>query len=115
MSRSRVLVDVKIVCETPELFVWRINKTEEEYQKARARALERWISDFTDFIRDHRSQDPIRLDAERVYEDKCSFCGAEWTEDFKSPHNGGCCDEDAKLLPGALSATGGSAAGEEIP
>ncbi len=28
----------------------------------------------------------------------CSFCGAEWTEG-DSPHNGGCCDEDTKLIP----------------
>ncbi len=29
----------------------------------------------------------------------CSYCGYRWGEDEDSPHNGGCCDEDAKNIP----------------
>jgi len=31
-------------------------------------------------------------------DDVCEFCGYDWTEKDDSPHNGGCCDEDAKVL-----------------
>ena len=31
--------------------------------------------------------------------DVCEFCGRTWTECSQSPHNGGCCDEDAGLMP----------------
>ena len=30
-------------------------------------------------------------------EDVCEFCGYDWTEG-DSPYNGGCCEEDAKVL-----------------
>ena len=30
-------------------------------------------------------------------EDVCEFCGYDWTEG-DAPHNGGCCEEDAKVL-----------------
>ena len=28
----------------------------------------------------------------------CEHCGYGWTEGKDSPHNGGCCDEDAKVM-----------------
>ena len=50
----------------------------------RAKRLEEWCSEFEDFVRDHRSQDPIRLTVERVYEMQCSHCHNEWEEDTET-------------------------------
>lgn len=46
-----------------------------------------------------RADDTEDADWEVTYEKTCEFCGWEWGEDDDSPHNGGCCDEDAKNMP----------------
>ena len=70
MKVSR-LTDVIVTCEPPT--TWRRETLEE-----RERRLQWWVKDFDDFIRDHRSQDPVRLKVERVHTDVCEFCGDEW-------------------------------------
>lgn len=74
--KKNVLVDVKITCDPPS-HVWRSWKTLEQS----ALEMEDWVKEFQEFIRDHRSQDPVRLNVERVYEDQCSFCGYKWETD----------------------------------
>ena len=31
-------------------------------------------------------------------EEVCEWCGADWTEDADSPHNGGCCQQDREVM-----------------
>lgn len=32
------------------------------------------------------------------YKDVCEFCGSDWTEGPDAAHNGGCCEEDEKIM-----------------
>ena len=84
--KKQTLVDVKIICEEPsDLTRW--CRTEE----ARLKEVERWVKEFHNFIRDHRSQDPVFLSIEKIYQDRCSFCGCEWEEGpNRQPL---CCDQ----------------------
>ena len=72
--KKKLLVDVKIECDPPS-FYW--VKDQEDY----AKRCEGWVKEFHEFIRDHRSQDPVFLNVERVYKEVCSFCKSEWEED----------------------------------
>jgi len=74
--KKKILVDVKVTCELPS-DVGRYCKTLER----KADAMEEWITDFTLFMRDHRSQDSVSLDIERIYEERCEFCEYEQEED----------------------------------
>ena len=84
--KKKVLTDIKITCDEPSYTgIW--YRSIED----RARALEAWVKDFHDFIRDHRSQDPVHLYVEREYKDQCSFCGYEWeVDEVGTPL---CCDK----------------------
>ena len=82
---KRMLTDVKIVCDPPRLYAFQRQTPEDE-----ARAYEEWVREFDGFIRDHRSQDPVRLSVEREYTEVCSFCESAWEWDNEMP---GCCDE----------------------
>ncbi len=81
--KQRVLVDLRIECEAPS-HVGRWAKTLER----RAKELDNWVSEFEEFMRDHRSQDPVSLNVVRDYQDQCSFCGYEWEVDEAGPV---CC------------------------
>lgn len=81
------LVDVRIEAEPP--YGWYYRPADLAEQAAR---LEQWTEEFHGFIRDHRSQDPVSLRVERIYEDLCSGCGGEWEED------GGCCSSCGALV-----------------
>lgn len=84
--KQKVLVDVVVKCDPPS-HIYRWARTVEQ----QAEMLEDWVKEFHDFIRDHRSQDPVYLNVERVYEDRCSFCNREWeTEENGEPI---CCNE----------------------
>ena len=88
--RKQVLVDVTISCEPPAPGWHYRSGSMEETEKH----YEVWVEDFHEFIRDHRSQDPVRLNVEREYEDQCSFCQSTWdTDDDGCPC---CCDEAVK-------------------
>lgn len=86
MAKRKVLVDVSISCDPPEIY--RRWDRSLEYV---AKEYEAWVKEFHDFIRDHRSQDPVTLTVEREYEDQCSFCGSKWeTDEHGAPL---CCNE----------------------
>lgn len=70
------LVDVRIEAEPP--YGWYYRPPDLAKQAAR---LEEWVAAFHDFIRDHRSQDPVSLRVERVHETQCSGCGSVWETD----------------------------------
>ena len=86
--KERILVNVSVICDPPYA-VGRWTRTMEQ----KAKALESWCREFEEFIRDHRSQDPIDLHVEREYQEQCSHCGREWEEDKDGPV---CCDEAQK-------------------
>ena len=73
------LVDLRIVVDPPMASTyWR--RTEEQ----RIRELEAWARELEEFVRDHRSQDPISLTVERETETVCDQCSRKWetyTED----------------------------------
>lgn len=70
-----VTVDAKIEADFPHLFRYSWRKLTAE---DKARELESACSEFAEFIRDHRSQDPISLEVVRVRKDLCSHCESEW-------------------------------------
>jgi hypothetical protein len=85
--KKKILSEVTISCDPPRVPYYIQNKGPE----AVADYYESWIREFDEFIRDHRSQDPVSLNVEREYQDVCSHCGYEWDED----ENGlpCCCDK----------------------
>ena len=70
-TARRVVIDVRLRCEAPP-YVGRLSRTVVE----RERELQSWISDFTAFLHDHRSQDLLNLSIEREW--GCSECGGDW-------------------------------------
>lgn len=71
--KVNIMVDVKVEIESPTIPYYArhdLIKTE--------KYLKEWASDFHDFIRDHRSQDPVKIDVVRVMKDVCSDCKEEW-------------------------------------
>ena len=83
--KQKVLIDLHVTCEPP-CWVGRWSKTLED----KAKQMEEWCLDFEEFLRDHRSQDPVILNVEREYQEQCSLCGREWEEDADGPL---CCNE----------------------
>lgn len=71
--KINVMTDVKIEVDMPHIpYYCRGNmKKTEDYLKG-------WVKEFHEFIRDHRSQDPVSLNVERVMEDVCSDCNHGW-------------------------------------
>lgn len=63
-----------------------------------ARRLQKAVSEFQEFLRDHRSQDVNSMDVVAEYQDQCSSCGREWdsyTDDDASVH---CCYCGARVV-----------------
>lgn len=83
--KIKILTDVNITCDPP-----RIAKYFYRNPEAYAKEIEGWVREFQDFIRDHRSQDPVYLNVNRVYEEQCSHCHNAWEEDADGPL---CCDK----------------------
>ena len=73
--RRNVMVDAHVTI-TPDSYVGRWARTPEE----RMKALQAWVKEFSEFLRDHRSQDANILDVEPDYKDFCSACGKEYEE-----------------------------------
>jgi hypothetical protein len=80
--KKSVLVDIRIEVDPPAHIGW--------YQdmERRARFCEQWAAEFMEFVRDHRSQDPVRLNVIRDMQEQCSFCGSQWETDADGPL---CC------------------------
>lgn len=103
--KQKILIDLKVVCDPPYT-VGSWARTLEE----KAKHLEVWCREFEEFVRDHRSQDPIGILVEREYQDQCSHCGREWETDEEGCPL--CCNkaqkewEDTRLeLPTNASST----------
>ena len=76
--KKRVLVDVRVIADVSRgLSSWLINTPERK-----AKQMESLVSEFNDFVRDHRSMDWVTLDIEQEYQDQCSHCGNEWETDY---------------------------------
>ena len=89
--KKTILEEVTISCDPPNWYGWRMyggDKVNEQY----AKYCEEWVKDFHDFIRDHRSQDPVGLNVDRHYKTICEFCEYEWEEDIVSGQPL-CCTE----------------------
>ena len=84
--KTKVLVEVRLNCDPPS-YIYRWNRTVEQ----QAKELESWVKDFHDFIRYHRSQDPVDLSVERIYEQQCSYCKNEWETDVNGMPE--CCNK----------------------
>lgn len=65
--------------------------------ESQARQMERRCQEFNEFIRDHRSQDDVRLEVRREYQSVCSVCGEEWEPYTIEPDNLGP-DEPRSLV-----------------
>lgn len=87
--KTKVLINVSIECDPPS-YVGRYKRTLED----KAKELESWCREFEDFIRDHRSQDPVSLNVVREYQTQCSHCGYEWEIDSEGVPV--CCNEAQK-------------------
>ena len=74
--KLKVLVELKVFCEPPYT-VGRWTNTLEN----KAKELEQWCRKFEEFVRDHRSQDPVSLSVKREYEEQCSHCRYKWETD----------------------------------
>ena len=55
----------------------------------RAKQLERAVKEFTEFLRDHRSQDLVLFNVRRINKDVCSACFEQWETDIDE--NGTYC------------------------
>ena len=85
--KKKVFIDIKMTIE-PEggLFNFFCKTPEDEIKVAK-----RWAKDFEEFVRDHRSQDSVKIEVVENYEDQCSNCGSPWeTEANGEPV---CCTE----------------------
>ena len=86
MAKVSVLVDVTVEIDPPSYLGY-------YDQERRARLMESWASELEDFIRDHRSQDPVSISVSRIVQDQCSHCHREWeTFDDGEP----CCCQKAQ-------------------
>lgn len=75
-KKVKTLVDVKVEIElSVRHYHW---QTMEQY----AKCLESAVSDFHDFLKDHRSQDINHMAVERIYEEQCSECGDKYEEEI---------------------------------
>ena len=81
-KRVEVITGVRIECEPPTHLsrngFWRPWKTEAERIEYYAKHLEDWVNEFHDFIRNHRSQDPVSLSVVREKQQCCSACRNAW-------------------------------------
>lgn len=82
-KKLHILQDVTVEADLSGMLSrWYSQKTEDY-----AKQLERAVKDFETFLRDHRSQDMVRLSVNRIFADVCSICNEKWetqTEDGKT-------------------------------
>ena len=88
VSRVQRVIDVRVVADLSAVTRWIRHNDFERIE----RALREAADEFNAFIRDHRSQDHVRLDVERTVQDQCSGCGNEW-----EPDNGACAHCGAEV------------------
>lgn len=69
-----VTTDVRVIADLSAVTRW---IRWDDYARIES-ALKDAAAEFNSFIRDHRSQDHVRLEVERVVQEQCSECNAEW-------------------------------------
>lgn len=69
-----VTTDVRVIADLSAVTRW---IRYDDYARIE-RALKDAADEFNRDIRDHRSQDHVRLEVERVVQEQCSECNAEW-------------------------------------
>jgi len=93
VTKVRRMVDVEVMAD--------LSATSRHAQSVEQSA--RWLRDraraFNDFIKDHRSQDDIRLDVREIWQDLCSGCGREW-ELMTDEQGDECCAWCGDVLEG---------------
>lgn len=75
-KKEIILRDVVVEADLSNM-LWR-NQWKHTDTKKLAQDLERAIKEFEAFLRDHRSQDLVRLIINRQYENICSACKNRW-------------------------------------
>lgn len=73
-TKVRRLIDATVEADLSGGLNWWQTNTPERL----AEALESLVKEFHEHIRDHRSLDFIRLTVNRVVQEQCSLCEAEW-------------------------------------
>jgi hypothetical protein len=103
--KKKVLSEVTVEIDPPSYVTRWADTVEKEAQR-----LEEWVSEFNDFLRDHRSQDKNMLSVNRKFIDVCSFCGYEWDVDGETGEPM-CCQkaQDERRFTAANKRYGGYA------
>lgn len=71
--KKTIIKDIEVRIDPPSYaFSWHRDP------ERRAQALQSWVDDLNNFIRDHRSQDANSIYVEKIMGDVCSFCGSDW-------------------------------------
>ena len=94
---KNVLLDAHVVADVSGMLPWVITsdmRNKEEY----ARRLESAVKEFHDFLRDHRSQDMVKLEVVRKVADICSNCKNE-KEVFYEGSGAAYCAHCGALIP----------------
>jgi hypothetical protein len=93
---KNVLLDAHVVADVSGMLPWFTSNmgNKEEY----ARRLEASVKEFHDFLRDHRSQDMVKLEVVRKISDICSNCKNE-KEVFYEPSGAAYCAHCGALIP----------------
>ena len=94
---KNVLLDAHVVADVSGMLPWVITsdmRNKEEY----ARRLEASVKEFHDFLRDHRSQDMVKLEVVRKISDICSNCKNE-KEIFYEPSGAAFCAHCGAVIP----------------
>jgi len=76
------VVNVQIICDPPSYIYhfadWSHERGSPEWWAEVHKAALKWVDEFCDFIRDHRSQDRVELNVVKDVVAQCSCCGDEW-------------------------------------
>lgn len=76
-TKINILYDVRVEADLSGMISrWR-NESNEEI----AKDLDEAVKEFERFLRDHRSQDMVKLTVNRIYKDICSACKGQWETD----------------------------------
>ena len=92
-KKINILIDVRVEADLSGM-LWHCNRYYYENPEEKAKDLEGAVREFVEFLRDHRSQDMISLDVQRIYQDVCSGCKEQWEveryEDDNKLHCANC-------------------------
>ncbi len=79
----KAVTNVKIGIEPPDRCYRYIRHAygTPKYWEELAKEYQAWVSEFGEFLRDHRSQDANIMTVDKTVEDVCSCCNNQWEED----------------------------------